>query len=55
MVLNRIQTLQGAGFALHRQRVLAAAYRLSREIGISNNFNDKTEIAGYDCWKSVFS
>jgi hypothetical protein len=29
--------------------VCAAAYRLAREMGFSNNFNDETETAGYGC------
>jgi len=38
-----------------RQIVLTTAYRLAREIKISNNFNNETEIARYVCYTSVCS
>jgi hypothetical protein len=31
------------------QKVYANVYRLPRKIGISNNFSNETETAGYDC------
>jgi hypothetical protein len=32
-----------------RQTVRATAYRLAREMGVSNVFNPEAEIAGRDC------
>ena len=33
---------------LHRQTLSATAYRLARDLGISNDFNDVTVTAGHD-------
>jgi len=54
-VVAPIQTLWAAGFAPHRQTLRVTAYRHAREMGISNNFNDETHTAGFDCWTFVFS
>jgi hypothetical protein len=36
-------------YTAHRQTVRVTAYKLAREKGISNNFNNETGRAGYDC------
>jgi hypothetical protein len=52
-IVAHIQALSAAGFAPDRLSVRATAYRLAKEIGIFNNFNDVTETTGYD-WLTSF-
>jgi len=54
-VVAPIQTLWAAGFAPYTQTLRATAYRLVREMGISNNFSDETHTAGYDCWTAALA
>jgi hypothetical protein len=52
-IVAHIQTLSAAGFPPDRLSVRATAYRLAKEMRISNNFNDETKTAGHD-WLNSF-
>jgi hypothetical protein len=52
-IVAHIQALSAAGFAPDRLSVRATEYRLAKEMGTSNNFNDETETAGCD-WLNSF-
>lgn len=51
--MRHIKNLSAAGFSPDRTTVRSIAYRLAKELGIPNKFNDVNEMAGYD-WLNSF-